>query len=129
MDINNLNSNPLADRRGRDAVADPVGDQAGDETRADARKPADSAGANAVAEQKAADARASSSREKSAEDQVQLSAEARSLKQMANRVQESEAFDSERVAQIRDAIAEGRYHVDAQRLADNFLELESLLDQ
>ncbi len=127
MDINNLNSNPPADRRGRDAVAGP----AGDETRADARKQADSAGASAgaVAEQKAADARASTSRENSSEDQVQLSAEARSLKQMASRVQESEAFDSDRVAQIRDAIAEGRYHVDTQRLADNFLELENLLDQ
>ena len=123
MDINNLNSNPLVDRRGRDPV--------GDETRADARKPTDGAkaGAGAVEDQKATDTRAPSSREKSAEDQVQLSAEARSLKQIASRVQESEAFDSERVAQIRNAIAEGRYHVDTQRLADNFMELESLLDQ
>lgn len=123
MDINNLNSNPLVDRRDRDPV--------GDETRTGARKQADSTGvaAGAAAEQKAADTRAASSREKSAEDQVQLSAEARSLKQIASRVRESEAFDSERVAQIRDAIAEGRYHVDTQRLADNFLELENLLDQ
>lgn len=127
MDINNLNSNPLVDRRGRDLV--------GEETRADARKQADSGGAAAGAtagtadEQKAAEARAASSREKSTEDQVQLSAEARSLKQIESRVSESEAFDSERVAQIRDAIVEGRYHVDAQRLADNFLELESILDQ
>lgn len=129
MDINNLNSNPLVDRRGRDPVGDPVGD----ETRADPRKPADGAkagaGAGAVAGQKATDTPASSSREKSAADQVQLSAEAQSLKQIAGRVQESEAFDSERVTQIRNAIAEGRYHVDAQRLADNFIELESLLDQ
>lgn len=36
-------------------------------------------------------------------------------------------FDADRVREIRDAIAEGRYPIDNRRLADKLLELEGLL--
>jgi negative regulator of flagellin synthesis FlgM len=37
-------------------------------------------------------------------------------------------FDADRVQEIRDAIAEGRYPIDNRRLADKLIELEGLLD-
>ncbi len=37
-------------------------------------------------------------------------------------------FDSERVAQIKAAIAEGRYPIDNERLADRIIGFERLLD-
>ena len=37
-------------------------------------------------------------------------------------------FDADRVQEIRDAIAEGRYPINNHRLADKLIELEGLLD-
>jgi negative regulator of flagellin synthesis FlgM len=119
MDINNLNSNPLVDRRSRELT--------GEDARADTRKQAGSS--EAAPEQKPAVAGRVASRERSAQDEVQLSAQARSLKQLQSQATTGDAFDRERVEKIRSAIAEGRYHVDAQRLAENFLDLENILNQ
>ena len=120
MDINNINSNPLVDRRGRDP--------AGEEARTDARKQAESQ-APTSPERSASAPNAQRSPDSSAGDQVTLSPKARNLKQLEAHVGKADAFDRDRVEQIRSAIAEGRYHVDAERLADKFIELESLLDQ
>ena len=66
---------------------------------------------------------------KTGTDEVQLSEQARSLQHLADSVAEQPAFDAERVAAIRDAIAEGRYHVDPERLAEKFIDLEYELNQ
>lgn len=38
-------------------------------------------------------------------------------------------IDGQRVEDIRQAIADGTYHVDPSRLAERFLELETIIDQ
>lgn len=53
-------------------------------------------------------------------EEVELSAAARELNAPENVV----PFDAARVAQLRDAIAQGTYHVDPERLADRFAALE-----
>lgn len=59
---------------------------------------------------------------------VQLSADAQSLARLGV-TEGSESFDSERVEAIRQAISEGRYHIDPVRLAEKFVDLESQLNQ
>ena len=61
-------------------------------------------------------------------DSVELSADAAALKEVSlqNNVQ---PFDESRVEAIRQAISEGRYHVDPERLAENFTRLESQIIQ
>ncbi len=58
---------------------------------------------------------------------VELSEDARSLTRAADAA--GSGFDQARVDKIRAAIAEGRYHVDPERLAEKFLELETQLNQ
>ena len=62
-------------------------------------------------------------------DSVELSRDAHSLKQLQERLEQQDSFDAERVAEIKAAIAEGRYPIDNERLARNFYELESKLNQ
>ena len=62
-----------------------------------------------------------------AEDSVQISEDANSLRAMQARLERQESFDEARVAEIKQAIAEGRYPIDNQRLAEKFLQLESNL--
>lgn len=120
MDINNLNSNPLLDRRSRELATE--------EARADRQRQAD--GSSEVgSERKPADVRGARAQDVDPQDQVTLSTEARALKRLEAQVAGADSFDGDRVEQIRAAIAEGRYHVDAERLADKFLELENLLNQ
>ncbi|HEX7036428.1 MAG TPA: flagellar biosynthesis anti-sigma factor FlgM, partial [Pseudomonadales bacterium] len=103
MDVNKLNApNPL-ERRARDAELAP---------------------ARGASEQKAS-RRADEASASRHDDAVRLSAEARQLREIEHRVSEEEAFDTARVEQIRAAIAEGRYHVDPERLARRFIALES----
>jgi negative regulator of flagellin synthesis FlgM len=62
-------------------------------------------------------------------DSVELSREAHSLKQLQERLERQESFDQERVDAIKSAIQEGRYPIDTERLARNFYDLESKLNQ
>lgn len=68
-----------------------------------------------------------STQERNSRDSVILSQEAQSM----NRLEESMAnlpdVDSERVATIKQAIAEGRFEFDAQRIAENMLNQDDLL--
>lgn len=120
MDINNLNSNPLLDRRNRELTAE--------DPRTGKQGPASASGQVGEGHSPAELAGARSQDGKTG-DQVTLSAEARTLRRLESRVAEADGFDGDRVERIRAAIAEGRYHVDADRLADKFIELENLLDQ
>ena len=61
-------------------------------------------------------------------DTVELSQDAAALNEVA-RNQGAEPFDAARVDSIKRAIAEGRYHVDPERLAENFMKLENDLIQ
>jgi negative regulator of flagellin synthesis FlgM len=58
-------------------------------------------------------------------DRVDLSAGAKALRSAAGAVANLPAVDASRVDAIRQAISEGRYHVDPVRLAQKFLELEN----
>ena len=101
MDITNLHANSVSDRRVKGGEASPA-DGTSDTT---------------------------GSQSKTGTDEVQLSEQARSLQNLAESVAEQPAFDAQRVAAIRDAIAEGRYHVDPERLAEKFIDLEYELNQ
>lgn len=59
-----------------------------------------------------------------AEAQVKLSAQAQQLQAVEERLRELPVVDSERVAQIRQAISDGSYQVDSGRIADKLLALE-----
>jgi negative regulator of flagellin synthesis FlgM len=108
MDVNNLNANNPLDRRLREA---------------DSQQTRDSSGA--AAGHRSADEAGQSRRD----DEVHLSSQARQLRDIEHQVSEQEAFDQGRVEKIRAAIAEGRYHVDPERLAARFMELEYQLHQ
>ena len=60
-------------------------------------------------------------------DHVELSHDAKSTEQLQERIRSSESFDAERVREITQAISEGRYPVNPDRIAQKFLELESQL--
>lgn len=59
-----------------------------------------------------------------AEAQVKLSPQAQQLQAVEERLRELPVIDSERVAQIRQAISDGNYQVDSGRIADKLLALE-----
>lgn len=68
--------------------------------------------------------------EKSAEsrqEEVRISEDAQAIERLAREVRSAESFDEQRVKDITQAISEGRYPVDNQRVAEKFLELESQL--
>ena len=108
MDVNNLNSNSPADRRLREAEAHQTRDGAGREV---GNRGADEA------------------RQSRQSDEVRLSSQAQQLRDLESQVAGQDAFDRDRVDEIRAAIAEGRYHVDPERLAERFLRLEQTLNQ
>jgi negative regulator of flagellin synthesis FlgM len=108
MDVNNLNSNSPLDRRPRDADLQQTRDGAG---RAGEGSQADEA------------------RQSRSADEVRLSAQALQLRDIESQVAELDAFDQTRVDEIKAAISEGRYHVDPERLAERFLDLEKELNQ
>lgn len=59
-----------------------------------------------------------------AADQVELSPAARNLKTLEQAAQTSADMDTAKVEQIRAQIAEGHYHVDADKLAGHMVDLE-----
>lgn len=62
-----------------------------------------------------------------ARDSVKISDDAAALKALEARLERQESFDDARVKEIRQAIEQGQYPIDNQRLAENFLKLESKL--
>ena len=62
-------------------------------------------------------------------DKVQLSEDAQSLQRIQETLEREDSFDAKRVEDIKQAISEGRYPVDNDRLARRFLDLESQLSR
>jgi len=60
-------------------------------------------------------------------DRVELSNTSRTLKALAEAARQGPEIDSARVERIRAEIAEGKYHVDAKRLAERIANLEAEL--
>lgn len=58
-------------------------------------------------------------------ESVHLSPEAQQLQSIGEKLNELPSVDKERVAQIKQAIADGSYKVDAQRVAGKLLNFES----
>lgn len=103
VDINNLGAGSVRDRQSA-------------ELRESSRKAAETAdnGDNHTATARATD--------------VELSDDALSLARLAGS-ESSASFDSDRVESIRQAISEGRYHIDPERLAEKIIDLEIELNQ
>lgn len=59
------------------------------------------------------------------ESSVKLSEQAQQLNAIEERLRQLPEVDSERVAQIRQAVADGSYKPDSSRIADKLLALES----
>jgi negative regulator of flagellin synthesis FlgM len=64
---------------------------------------------------------------KGASDQVVLSQEAQTLGRLQAKINSSPDVDLEKVAEIRRAIAEGRFEINPERIAENMLNQDDLL--
>jgi negative regulator of flagellin synthesis FlgM len=64
---------------------------------------------------------------KGAGDQVVLSQEAQTLGRLQAKINTSPDVDLEKVAEIRRAIAEGRFEINPERIAENMLNQNELL--
>lgn len=63
----------------------------------------------------------------SAKDNVVLSPEAQNLNRLQAKISDMPDVDMERVAAIKKAIAEGKFEINADRIAENMLNQEKLL--
>ncbi|KUJ71598.1 flagellar biosynthesis anti-sigma factor FlgM [Thiomicrospira sp. WB1] len=63
----------------------------------------------------------------SASDKVTLTGVSTQVKELETKVQASEVDNSERIAQLKAAIQEGRYQVDADQVASKLMETEYML--
>lgn len=87
---------------------------------------------DAAARDKVSKERVRAERQSSADqqaDKVQLSEDAQSLQRIQETLEREDSFDAKRVEDIKQAISEGRYPVDNDRLARRFLDLESQLSR
>ncbi|MCJ0974405.1 flagellar biosynthesis anti-sigma factor FlgM [Pseudomonas sp. PS1] len=73
----------------------------------------------------AADASKGASSAAAMGENVQLSPEAQRLQQATEKMNQQPSVDQARVAQIKQAIADGSYQVDSQRVASKLLAFES----
>lgn len=62
--------------------------------------------------------------QKAATDSVSLTPQAQQLKSMQEKAQNAPAFDSKKVEELKKAISEGKYQIDAQKLAKNIAAFE-----
>jgi len=62
-----------------------------------------------------------------ARDQVVLSEQAQGLKKLQSTISSLPDIDSDRVSALRQAIAEGKFNINAERIAENMLNQEDLL--
>lgn len=60
-------------------------------------------------------------------DAVSLSSQSKAMGEMHNEMAASPSFDSAKVAAIKEAIANGSYKVDPEKLADNMIKFENEL--
>jgi len=60
-------------------------------------------------------------------DSVSLTQQAQDLNKMQNKLSSSSSFNQERVNSLKKAISEGKYSVDAEKLAQNMLNFEEEL--
>jgi negative regulator of flagellin synthesis FlgM len=62
--------------------------------------------------------------QKAATDSVSLTPQAQQLKSLQEKAQQQPAFDSKKVEELKKAISEGKYQVDAEKLANNIAAFE-----
>lgn len=62
--------------------------------------------------------------QKAATDSVSLTPQAQQLKSLQEKAQQHPAFDSKKVEELKKAISEGKYQVDAEKLAKNIAAFE-----
>lgn len=61
---------------------------------------------------------------KAATDSVSLTPQARQMKALQEKAERSSGFDEQKVAELKKAIAEGKYQVDGEKLAKNIAAFE-----
>ncbi len=71
----------------------------------------------------------SSSQSKAPQDAVSLSQQGKAIGQMHAELAAQPSFDSAKVAAIKEAIANGSYTVDPEKLADNMIKYENEFSQ
>jgi len=62
--------------------------------------------------------------QKAAADSVSLTPQAQQLKSLQDKAQQQPGFDSKKVEELKKAISEGKYQVDAEKLAKNIAAFE-----
>ncbi len=61
---------------------------------------------------------------KTAADSVSLTAQAKQLKNLSEKAEQAPGFDEKKVNELKKAIANGEYKIDAEKLAENISNME-----